>query len=94
MFDVCVSQPNPFLLLVIQPQAMAALEVLGYDVFSAPLPGNPLLAALEHQTSGFSAAAVAPETEDVSEPGVDGRDELFFPELVRIGLSTTLPGCK
>jgi len=64
---------------------MLALEVLGYDVLPVALSGLPVSAAL--QQSGFQAAAAAlpNEPEVPSEIAIDGRDELFFPELVSIG---------
>ena len=65
---------------------MLAIEVLGYHVCSTPVPGLPHAAAFDHQSSGFCAAAVVAKTVDVSENGADGRDELYFPELVRLGL--------
>ncbi len=62
---------------------MLAIEVLGYDVFSAPLAGAPRKAASELQTSGFHAAPVAPNTDTSLDCEPEGRNELFFPELVR-----------
>ena len=94
VFAILCLLAKRLLLPVLNCQAMAAIEILGYDVFSTPGLGVPRSAALEHQTSGFHAAAVVPQTEDVSDLVVDGRDEMFFPELVRVGLSVTLPGCR
>lgn len=62
---------------------MLAVEVLGYSVFSAPLAGAPQKAASELQTSGFHAAPAAPKTDTSPACELEGRNELFFPELVR-----------
>lgn len=62
---------------------MLAVEVLGYDVFSASIGGAPHKAASELQTSGFHAAQVAPKTNVSSTCELEERSELFFPELVR-----------
>ncbi|BDA42392.1 Cyclin-U4-1 [Coccomyxa sp. Obi] len=71
---------------------MLAVEVLGYDVFSAPLAGAPQKAAPELHTSGFHAAPVAPKTDTSSDCEIEDRDELFFPELV--GESSEEEGCE
>lgn len=77
-------------LTFVDPVAMLALEVLGYDVLPVPLSGLPVSAAL--QQSGFQAAAALPNEPEVpSENAIDGRDELFFPELVSIGHLLHLP---
>lgn len=71
---------------------MLAIEVLGYDVFSAPLAGAPQKAASELQTSGFHADPVAPKTDTSSDCELEERNELFFPELV--GESSEEDGCE